>query len=160
MQVYAQNKDGNEIVVAALFTINKNANYGLEKLNIVGGRPGMPVELYKMKDEGILPIKTIGDSKYNFDLSIILGEPKNWIRYNGSCSSYANNCKEVTWLVIYELIPIAQDQLNMFEAPSEPISAKNPKAGQLITQNKYHNVDNVVLPPPLQSKSETGIYPN
>jgi carbonic anhydrase len=160
LQIFSLNKSGKELILSAMFEAFNDSNYGMEKLNVIGGRPGMTTALYAAQKDGQPNRSIIGGGQFVFNMNTLLGPTKNWLQYQGSSSSIPMECKEATWLVLYELLPMSPGQIKHFRPPTSPMIAKNPQPGQFIYQNVSKNSDGVTLPPPLRAGNLSAMYLN
>lgn len=160
LQIFSLNKSGKELILSAMFEAFNDSNYGLEKLNVIGGMPGMTSALYAAQKDGQPNRFIVGGGQFVFNMNTLLGPTKNWLQYKGSSSSIPMQCKEATWLVLYELLPMSPGQIKHFRPPTAPMIAKNPKPGQFIYQNISKDSAGVRLPPPLKAGELSAMYPN
>ena len=75
----------------------------------------MSTKLFKKKTKRV----TMGGSQFSFDLSVLIGEPKEFMMYKGS-TTVAPECGQATWLVMNKFLPISVGQMQEFRAPPPP----------------------------------------
>jgi carbonic anhydrase len=101
MQVYFHDQDDNLAVISAFF---KNSTIDSEFLNNIGfGNP-------QLRDAEVGTLFSIEDP---VDLDDFLGEPKNFLKYEGS-TTFSPCRANVTWIILSNTYKVSQRQLDNF----------------------------------------------